>query len=236
MFIGAKGIIQSMSTQVLASPLIKQQFKPASVGRKKDVALLNNLQHKRRVNAIHKKNRNASSKLELNRLQQMRTSHFMIICGRRFMTPSHATPHSSTTTMRCFTEFDWKNMNFLMTSTRQDLWITQWLHFYSAPRLLALTLTHTILCYGINLNQEHLTSFITWAPSRCQSPTACASGTLEIKKEKKKVMERVLHEFRCFQLGLELIFLRTGGIHSCLYFHCCSIFPLTALPSNIARL
>lgn len=71
--------------------------------------------------AFIKKERNASSKLELNRLQQMKTSHFMIVCGRRFMMQSHATPHSSTTTMQCFTEFDWKNMNFLMTSSPQDL-------------------------------------------------------------------------------------------------------------------
>lgn len=47
MFIGAKGIIQSMSTQVLASPLIKQRSKTASAVKEKDAAKLNHLQHEK---------------------------------------------------------------------------------------------------------------------------------------------------------------------------------------------
>lgn len=46
MFIRAEGVIQNMSTQVLASPLIKQQSTSD--------AALNHLYHNRRARTIHK--------------------------------------------------------------------------------------------------------------------------------------------------------------------------------------
>lgn len=55
MFIRAKGIIQSMSAQVVASPLIKQRStSEASAAREKHAAPLNHLQHNRRAHTIHK--------------------------------------------------------------------------------------------------------------------------------------------------------------------------------------
>lgn len=83
MFITAKGIIQTMSIQLAGFASDKAAVHVrASAARKKRAAPLNHLQHNRGAHTIHKtQQRNVWSKMELNRLEQMKTSHLMIDCA-----------------------------------------------------------------------------------------------------------------------------------------------------------
>lgn len=107
--------------------------------------------------------------------------------------------------------------NFITKCTRQDLWITQWLHF---SVFVAQLLSCTVLGYGVHLKRKkirHLSSNkldrglnAVWRDVSAPSVPSCTRGPVQIYNKCEKLdpcvkLQEVLHGLRCSQLPLELI-------------------------------